>query len=145
MLLHSTCPPLTTNILGKDSFWEYIDGLTTHVFNFKHSSILNLSPQCIVSRWVWAHVRLTCCTHAYEWMSHVIFALFAHCGVVNTMNHELVLGPLRFTPRKNCQSDQGVRGSQRHLLRPTYSLTWSNWFYGGKSKLSALVEKGRDH
>ena len=39
----------------------------------------------------------------------------AHYGVVNTMNHELVPGPLWFTPRKNCHSDHGVQDSQRHF------------------------------
>ena len=34
---------------------------------------------------------------------------------------------------------------KRHILRPTYPLTWCNKFCGGRGKRGALVEKARAH
>jgi hypothetical protein len=59
---------------------------------------------------------------------------------------EHVPGPLRFTPRKNWQSDHGGRCPQKtHFIGLIITLTWSNGFCGERGKRDGMVRKGRAH
>jgi hypothetical protein len=61
------------------------------------------------------------------------------------LTDEPVFGPLRFTPRRKCQSGHGVRGPHKYTFKGLHHpLTWSNGFCGERGKRGAMIEKGRD-